>query len=99
MIMLKEVYHVLYSCFCFLKIRGPPRSTRTDTLVPYTTLFRSSYAISGLLAGIAGVRMAGRLGTVQPNMASGIEVQARAAAIIGGAALTRSEEHTSDSSH
>src|SRR3546814_11132330 len=22
-------------------IRGPPRSTRTDTLVPYTTLFRS----------------------------------------------------------
>src|SRR3546814_15401517 len=23
-------------------IRGPPRSTRTDTLVPYTTLFRSA---------------------------------------------------------
>src|SRR3546814_16925944 len=23
-------------------IRGPPRSTRTDTLFPYTTLFRSS---------------------------------------------------------
>src|SRR3546814_18409725 len=28
-------------CFCFLKIRRPPRSTRTDTLFPYTTLFRS----------------------------------------------------------
>src|SRR3546814_6590313 len=27
--------------FCFLMIRRPPRSTRTDTLVPYTTLFRS----------------------------------------------------------
>src|SRR3546814_16634043 len=26
---------------CFLRIRRPPRSTRTDTLVPYTTLFRS----------------------------------------------------------
>src|SRR3546814_7947485 len=26
--------------FC-LRIRGPPRSTRTDTLFPYTTLFRS----------------------------------------------------------
>ena len=47
-----------------------------------------TYAVSGLLAGIAGVLMAGKLGTVQPNMASGIEVQALAAAIIGGAALT-----------
>src|SRR3546814_13246362 len=27
-------------CF-FLMIRRPPRSTRTDTRVPYTTLFRS----------------------------------------------------------
>src|SRR3546814_13297839 len=30
------------SCiFFFLMIRRPPRSTRTDTLFPYTTLFRS----------------------------------------------------------
>src|SRR3546814_16506385 len=28
----------------FLMIRRPPRSTRTDTLFPYTTLFRSSAA-------------------------------------------------------
>src|SRR3546814_4448129 len=28
-------------CLCFLMIRRPPRSTRTDTLFPYTTLFRS----------------------------------------------------------
>src|SRR3546814_15764980 len=27
--------------FFFLKIRRPPRSTLADTLVPYTTLFRS----------------------------------------------------------
>src|SRR3546814_4170838 len=27
--------------FLFLLIRRPPRSTRTDTLFPYTTLFRS----------------------------------------------------------
>lgn len=46
-----------------------------------------SYAVSGLLAGITGVLLAGRLGTVQPAMASGMEVQALAAAIIGGAAL------------
>src|SRR3546814_8956851 len=30
-----------YSYFFFLMIRRPPRSTRTDTLFPYTTLFRS----------------------------------------------------------
>src|SRR3546814_11926829 len=33
----------MYSDFCifFLMIRRPPRSTRTDTLFPYTTLCRS----------------------------------------------------------
>src|SRR3546814_1097730 len=30
--------------FFFLRIRRPPRSTRTDTLFPYTTLFRSEPA-------------------------------------------------------
>src|SRR3546814_5445449 len=33
--------------FFFLMIRRPPRSTRTDTLVPYTTLFRSAHVILG----------------------------------------------------
>src|SRR3546814_15910656 len=34
--------------FVFLRLRRPPMSTRTDTLFPYTTLFRSTsnlYAI------------------------------------------------------
>src|SRR3546814_19430536 len=31
----------LYVFVFFLMIRRPPRSTRTDTLFPYTTLFRS----------------------------------------------------------
>src|SRR3546814_19251574 len=46
------VLQCVCSCFCvimtryltfvfFLMIRRPPRSTRTDTLFPYTTLFRS----------------------------------------------------------
>src|SRR3546814_20648950 len=30
----------------FLMIRPPPRSTRTDTLFPYTTLFRSIYDLN-----------------------------------------------------
>src|SRR3546814_17371385 len=33
--------YILFSIFFFLMIRPPPRSTRTDTLFPYTTLFRS----------------------------------------------------------
>src|SRR3546814_9073916 len=32
---------VLFCLIFFLMIRRPPRSTRTDTLFPYTTLFRS----------------------------------------------------------
>src|SRR3546814_8245267 len=32
---------MLFVVFFFLMIRRPPRSTRTDTLFPYTTLFRS----------------------------------------------------------
>src|SRR3546814_8439060 len=41
----------VYLFFCvflfFLMIRRPPRSTRTDTLFPYTTLFRSLLDIFG----------------------------------------------------
>src|SRR3546814_13460483 len=39
---------LLFLFLFFLMIRRPPRSTRTDTLFPYTTLFRSAE-----LAGIA----------------------------------------------
>src|SRR3546814_12806694 len=45
-------------CFFFLMIRRPPRSTRTDTLFPYTTLCRSldvkrlAAAAAALLVGI-----------------------------------------------
>src|SRR3546814_6983991 len=34
---------ICYYCVVFLMIRRPPRSTRTDTLFPYTTLFRSAH--------------------------------------------------------
>src|SRR3546814_12560993 len=33
---------IFFVFFFFLMIRRPPRSTRTDTLFPYTTLFRSA---------------------------------------------------------
>src|SRR3546814_16189769 len=35
------MFLVFFCCFFFLMIRRTPRSTRTDTLFPYTTLFRS----------------------------------------------------------
>src|SRR3546814_15590451 len=37
-------FFVLCFVFLFLRLRRPPRSTRTDTLFPYTTLFRSMRA-------------------------------------------------------
>src|SRR3546814_16657832 len=35
------MFYALSYVFFFLRIRRPPRSTRTDTLFPYTPLFRS----------------------------------------------------------
>src|SRR3546814_5489855 len=45
----------IISCyyFFFLMIRRPPRSTRTDTLFPYTTLFRSFLVAERQLPGLA----------------------------------------------
>src|SRR3546814_14993720 len=49
--------------FFVLMIRRPPRSTRTDTLFPYTTLFRSPDAVTARgtrhLAELAAVARAG----------------------------------------
>src|SRR3546814_19049831 len=36
--------------FFFLMLRRPPRSTRTDTLFPYTTLFRSRRGVPAVAA-------------------------------------------------
>src|SRR3546814_15713744 len=51
--------YILVIFFFFLMIRRPPRSTRTDTLFPYTTLFRSDrpacaagHALLRVLAGV-----------------------------------------------
>src|SRR3546814_13089414 len=41
MIILMIAWNIYSLFFFFLMIRRPPRSTRTDTLFPYTTLFRS----------------------------------------------------------
>src|SRR3546814_8852844 len=44
-------------------IRRPPRSTRTDTLFPYTTLFRSVFLESGVLYAPGKASNAGGVAT------------------------------------
>src|SRR3546814_12312476 len=39
-------------------IRRPPRSTRTDTLFPYATLFRSGSRVGGVPAGVVALALA-----------------------------------------
>src|SRR3546814_18393764 len=60
--------------FFVLMIRRPPRSTRTDTLFPYTTLFRSPVGIVQHDAEIAdapdaGFRTYRRLARLDPRIA------------------------------
>src|SRR3546814_20615491 len=43
------IHFVAYLLFFVLMIRRPPISTRTDTLFPYTTLFRSTGGFTALV--------------------------------------------------
>jgi ribose transport system permease protein len=47
----------------------------------------SAFMISGTLAGVAGLILAARINSGQPNLGEGLELQAIAAAVIGGMAL------------
>src|SRR3546814_5250604 len=58
--------------FFFLMIRRPPRSTRTDTLFPYTTLFRSvQIGRAGFYAGRHDRHVKERRSGVDDDLASG----------------------------
>src|SRR3546814_14698698 len=75
--------------FFFLMIRRPPRSTRTDTLFPYTTLFRSR-AVKVNEGGSFHLLVALRHQTwCRAVFIAGISG-------IGEYPRTRSEEHTSE---
>src|SRR3546814_4348932 len=77
-------------CVVCLMIRRPPRSTRTDTLFPYTTLFRSAadHARAHLIAAHEGQRGLDHLGRIQ---------HAAVAESLGGEqSRARSDEHTSE---
>src|SRR3546814_8753615 len=87
-------------------IRRPPRSTRTDTLFPYTTLFRSVGSLDVLhgdpqLAGVglAAAEHAHDVGMFEPGGDVGFVEELGANVVAaGGVGLKhfRSEEHTSE---
>src|SRR3546814_9262176 len=100
----------MFIVFYFLNIRRPPRSTRTDTLFPYTTLFRSRDRVETLgpprRAAGARVRTAprrrhrarlarpARAGMGRPHPAPG--ALGRRGRAQGPPLAARSEEHTSE---
>src|SRR3546814_16140575 len=86
--------------FFFLMIRRPPRSTRTDTLFPYTTLFRSRGEFStGQIGGqqrnatALHCRPSQQQGVIGGDIAADRHIYPRPFA---PEAPQRSEEHTSE---
>src|SRR3546814_3052482 len=89
-------------CIVFLMIRQPPRSTRTDTLFPYTTLFRSSACDresfpSGKWSEPAGFAVRSTLSPLshEPMNEDGGSINAQSRRIHHHR-RSRSEEHTSE---
>src|SRR3546814_5844552 len=77
-------------------IRRPPRSTRTDTLFPYTTLFRScpcALVLSTPAAIASGLAVGTRRGLLIKG-GNALETIGRVSTIAFD--KTRSEEHTSE---
>src|SRR3546814_2793230 len=82
----------------FLRIRRPPRSTRTDTLFPYTTLFRSQAADRSQPEFDFDDDATPKASARKPAAKSSAPEAAAAAAVAVATQSTtaRSEEHTSE---
>src|SRR3546814_2521364 len=72
-------------------LRRPPRSTRTDTLFPYTTLFRSYPGVRGFVDRLGGSRCPPR-SLLGPTRTA----DERHARRLLRSRVLRSEEHTSE---
>src|SRR3546814_9984185 len=84
---------VIFCDLFFLMLRRPPRSTRTDTLFPYTTLFRSKRGIRKAVKVIIVARYT--LALILED-ASAIEPTAQPVRDDDLVPEGRSEEHTSE---
>src|SRR3546814_4715072 len=85
-----------FSFIFFLMIRRPPRSTRTDTLFPYTTLFRSQHQVTGercLHRDLGSFQIADFADHDHVRVLAQNRAQRTGE---GQADLARSEEHTSE---
>src|SRR3546814_17867787 len=82
---------VIYIDYYFVMIRPPPRSTRTDTLFPYTTLFRSDDLRR---RRVRRQTQTDPQGTVPDRDGSGGSVERTDC--LDRTPLSRSEEHTSE---
>src|SRR3546814_17287070 len=86
--------------FFFLIIRRPPRSTRTDTLFPYTTLFRSRFKKTYFPPELNGYYLAGD--GAQRDTDGYFWIMGRIDDVLNvsghrlGTMEVRSEEHTSE---
>src|SRR3546814_5373985 len=78
-------------------IRRPPKSTRTDTLFPYTTLFRSQNSIDCMNHSCPEHRMFSNC-SGQPYSAACVPPRSpnMSGSLPSSATSTRSEEHTSE---
>src|SRR3546814_10037689 len=76
-------------------IRRPPRSTRTDTLFPYTTLFRSGSCSDPRLLSLSYASPSLSAPRVVRFMPPPVSVNKRSTCPSGDVA-SRSEEHTSE---
>src|SRR3546814_8078137 len=78
-------------------IRRPPRSTRTDTLFPYTTLFRSQDYREELRWNILGFSYFLELDrTFSKPVGKILQCSERVSSALGKNFSIRSEEHTSE---
>src|SRR3546814_4277263 len=77
-------------------IRRPPRSTRTDTLFPYTTLFRSDSRKGSPIQERANADRDGGVGIVGTLPEKGCARELGTHARLPAGASRRSEEHTSE---
>src|SRR3546814_7972993 len=87
-------------------IRRPPRSTRTDTLFPYTTLFRSDMTDAELDDYFRVIRIEAKTPRTETDPAAIRAIIARVrregcvntedSHFLGVAGVARSEEHTSE---